>query len=164
MKAALYKGNQTFSVEEIPTPKPNANEVLIKVYAAGINRPDIMQRQGNYPPPKGASPIPGLEISGVIAKVDPTSSKFKIGEKVCALVTGGGYAGYCIAPEAQTLRIPNNLSMIESAALPETFFTVWANLFHNKMLSSGESILESFRASLMLDLKPVEKLSTPITF
>ena len=141
IEIAKFGGPENLRVTSIPVPLPKKNEVLIKVYAAGINRPDIMQRQGNYPPPKGASPIPGLEISGVIAKVDPTSSKFKIGEKVCALVTGGGYAGYCIAPEAQTLRIPNNLSMIESAALPETFFTVWANLFHNKMLSSGESIL-----------------------
>ena len=141
IEIAKFGGPENLRVTSIPVPLPKKNEVLIKVYAAGINRPDIMQRQGNYPPPKGASPIPGLEISGVIAKVDPTSSKFKIGVKVCALVTGGGDAGYCIAPEAQTLRIPNNLSMIESAALPETFFTVWANLFHNKMLSSGESIL-----------------------
>lgn len=141
IEIAKSGGPENLRVTSIPVPLPKKNEVLIKVYAAGINRPDIMQRQGNYPPPKGASPIPGLEISGVIAKGNPISSKFKIGEKVCALVTGGGYAGYCIAPEAQVLRIPNNLSMIESAAIPETFFTVWANLFHNKMLSSGESIL-----------------------
>jgi len=134
-------GPENLKVTSIPVPLPRKNEILIKVYAAGINRPDIMQRQGNYPPPKGASPIPGLEVSGVVAKVNSFSSKFKIGEKVCALVAGGGYACYCIAPEAQVLKIPNNLSMIESAAIPETFFTVWANLFHNKMLHSGDTIL-----------------------
>jgi len=134
-------GPENLRITTISVPSPNKNEVLIKVSAAGVNRPDIMQREGKYPPPKGASHIPGLEVSGTIIKINSKYSKFSLGDKVCALIAGGGYAGYCVAPEAQVLRIPSGLTMSEAAAIPETFFTVWANLFYNKMLSPGETIL-----------------------
>ena len=123
------------------TPKPNLGEVLIKVHAAGINRPDIMQRQGLYPPPPGASDIPGLEISGEIVEINTSNTKFKLGDKVCALVSGGGYSSYCSAPIQQTLPIPKGLSFIQAAAIPETFFTVWTNVFDRGNLSSDDTIL-----------------------
>ena len=124
-----------------PTPMPAAGEVLIEVAAAGVNRPDVMQRQGSYPPPAGASDIPGLEIAGKVVAVGLGVNHTKIGEQVCALVTGGGYAQYCAAPEPQCLPIPKGFSMVEAAALPETFFTVWHNLFERGGLKPGESIL-----------------------
>ena len=123
------------------TPKPNLGEVLIKVHAAGINRPDIMQRQGLYPPPPGASDIPGLEISGEIVEINTSNTKFKLGAKVCALVSGGGYSSYCSAPIQQTLPIPKGLSFIQAAAIPETFFTVWTNVFDRGNLSRDDTIL-----------------------
>lgn len=124
-----------------PVPAPNAGEVLIAVAAAGVNRPDIMQRKGQYPAPPGASEIPGLEIAGKVAAIGLGVSHLKIGDEVCALVTGGGYATYCIAPEPQCLPVPTGFSMVEAAAMPETFFTVWHNVFERAKLKAGESIL-----------------------
>ena len=122
-------------------PDPGLDEVLIRVEAAGVNRPDIMQRQGLYPPPPGASDIPGLEVAGEVVAINADKSKFKIGDKVCALVSGGGYSSYCIAPIEQTLPIPKGLSYIEAAAIPETFFTVWANVFDKGKLKKNDTIL-----------------------
>lgn len=124
-----------------PTPKAGAGEVLIKVEAAGVNRPDVAQRQGSYPPPPGASDIPGLEIAGSVVALGLGVNGLKVGDKVCALVTGHGYAEYCAAPAVQCLPVPKGFSMIEAAALPETFFTVWTNLFERGGLKRGESVL-----------------------
>ena len=123
------------------TPKLNLDEVLIKVSAAGVNRPDIMQRQGLYPAPPGASDIPGLEIAGEIVEINSDNTKFKLGDKVCALVAGGGYSSYCSAPIQQTLPIPKGLSFVQAAAIPETFFTVWTNVFDRGNLSKEDTIL-----------------------
>lgn len=117
------------------------NEVLIDVKAAGINRPDIIQRLGMYPPPPGASPIPGLEVAGIVKSTGTKVSTCSVGDKVCALVTGGGYAQECIAPEETCLPIPAGLDFIQAAALPETFFTVWSNVFDRAGLVAGESLL-----------------------
>src|SRR5215469_3750495 len=124
-----------------PMPKPGAGEVLIKVEAAGVNRPDVAQRQGSYPPPPGASDIPGLEIAGSVVALGLGANGLKVGDKVCALVTGHGYAEYCAAPAVQCLPVPRGFSIIEAAALPETFFTVWTNLFERGGLKRGESVL-----------------------
>jgi len=124
-----------------PRPEPGAGEVLIKVAAAGINRPDVFQRQGNYPPPPGASDLPGLECAGEIVAGDAAAGGFKIGDKVCALVAGGGYAEYCVAPVQQCLPIPKGLSEVEAAGLPETYFTVWTNVFDRGRLAPGETLL-----------------------
>jgi len=124
-----------------PMPVPGAAEVLIKVVAAGINRPDVFQRQGNYAPPPGASDIPGLEVSGEIVSGDLAGSPFKVGDKVCALVAGGGYAEYCVAPTAQCLPVPDGLSMVQAAGLAETYFTVWSNVFDRGALVKGEALL-----------------------
>ncbi len=124
-----------------PMPAPGAGEVLIAVAAAGLNRPDIMQRKGQYPPPPGASDIPGLEIAGKVVAIGLGVHHLKSGDEVCALVTGGGYATHCIAPEPQCLPVPKGFSMVEAAALPETFFTVWHNVFERAKLQAGESIL-----------------------
>jgi putative PIG3 family NAD(P)H quinone oxidoreductase len=124
-----------------PMPKPGAGEVLIAVAAAGINRPDVMQRQGKYPPPPGASDIPGLEVAGTVAAVGEGVAEFRAGDAVCALVSGGGYAEHCVAPVPQCLPVPKGLSMVEAAALPETYFTVWTNVFQRGHLKSGETIL-----------------------
>jgi NADPH:quinone reductase len=124
-----------------PMPLPGAGEVLVAVAAAGINRPDVLQRKGEYPPPAGASDIPGLEIAGRVVAVGLGVNRYKIGDAVCALVSGGGYAAYCTAPEAQCLPVPQGFSMVEAAALPETCFTVWHNLFERGRLAAGESVL-----------------------
>ena len=124
-----------------PLPQPGAGEVLIKVAAAGVNRPDCLQRQGSYPPPKGASDIPGLEIAGEVVALGDGVTDLKVGDRVCALVTGGGYAEYCAAPAVQCLPVPKGYSMAQAAALPETFFTVWVNVFQRSGLKSGESFL-----------------------
>jgi NADPH2:quinone reductase len=124
-----------------PMPKPAMGEVLIAVEAAGVNRPDLYQRGGNYPPPPGASDIPGLEISGRIVALGLGVHHHQVGEAVCALVSGGGYATHCLAPAPQILPVPKGLSMVEAAALPETFFTVWTNLFERGHLRPGESVL-----------------------
>jgi NADPH2:quinone reductase len=133
---------EVLQLEERPVPVVSGKEVLIKVMAAGINRPDIYQRKGNYPPPAWASQdIPGLEIAGIIEAIGTNGSRWNVGDKVCALVTGGGYAEYCSVPEGQCLRIPGNLSFVEAASLPETFFTVWSNVFDRGQLKRHESLL-----------------------
>jgi NADPH2:quinone reductase len=124
-----------------PTPTPGPGEVLIKVAAAGVNRPDVMQRQGLYPPPPGASEIPGLEIAGEVVALGNGVSRFKLGDKVTALVAGGGYAQYCPVHETNALPVPGSLSLTEAAAIPETFFTVWHNVFERGALKSGETLL-----------------------
>src|SRR5499426_4395703 len=122
-------GPEMLVPEERPVPQPGPGEVLVKVMAAGVNRPDVMQRKGLYPPPKGASDIPGLEIAGEVVATGAGVRRFKIGDRVTALVTGGGYAEYCPAHESNALPIPAGLSDVEAAAIPETFFTVWHNTF-----------------------------------
>jgi NADPH:quinone reductase len=122
-------------------PEPGRGEVLIAVEAAGINRPDVLQRQGLYPPPKGASDLLGLEIAGTIVKLGPGATRYRLGEPVCALVNGGGYAEYAVALEDTTLPVPQGLTMIEAAALPETTFTVWHNVFERAALKPGEWLL-----------------------
>ena len=123
------------------TPVAQHGEILIKVAAAGVNRPDVMQRTGNYPPPPGASDIPGLEVSGEVVQVGHGVNSISLGDKVCALVAGGGYAEYCVAPASLSLPVPKNYSMAEAAGLPETFFTVWTNIFQRGGLQGGERIL-----------------------
>jgi NADPH:quinone reductase len=126
---------------ERPAPAPSAGEVLIRVAAAGVNRPDVLQRRGKYPPPAGASDIPGLEVAGTIVETGAGSGEWRVGDTVCALVAGGGYAQYCAAPAPQCLPIPRGLGMVEAAALPETFFTVWSNVFERARLRVGETLL-----------------------
>ena len=127
--------------QERPVPVPGPGEVLIKVAAAGVNRPDVMQRQGLYPPPKGASDIPGLEIAGEVVALGDKAKRWKIGDKVMALVIGGGYAEFCLAHEGHALAAPVGLSLVEAAAIPETFFTVWHNVFERGGLKNGETLL-----------------------
>ena len=134
-------GAEELQLSERPRPTPAAHEVLIRVVAAGINRPDILQRKGLYPPPPGASDILGLEVAGQIAELGDGVTGWQIGDTVTALVTGGGYAEYCTAPAAQTLPIPATLDFPAAAALPETFFTVWTNLFERAGLRAGERLL-----------------------
>ena len=122
-------------------PKPKNNEVLIKVKAAGVNKPDILQREGEYPPPKGVSDILGLEISGEVVEIGKKTKNIKIGDKVCALVSGGGYSEYCLAPYQQCLPIPKNISFEEASTIPETFFTVWFNLFIRSRIEKNKKIL-----------------------
>ena len=124
-----------------PVPAPAAGEVLIEVAAAGVNRPDVLQRQGGYAPPPGASDIPGLEVAGKIVAVGNGAGSWKVGDSVCALLAGGGYAEYCVAPAPQCLPVPGKLDLIHAAALPETFFTVWTNVFDRGRLTRGESFL-----------------------
>ena len=129
---------------ERPLPVPGAGELLIRVSASGINRPDVLQRKGHYPVPAGASDIPGLEVAGVIEQGDAQAlaqAGFKLGDRVCALVAGGGYAEFCVAPVAQCLPVPIGLSDVEAASLPETFFTVWSNVFDRAHLQPGETLL-----------------------
>lgn len=127
--------------QEAPTPEPQTGEILVKVMAAGVNRADLMQRQGKYPPPAGASDILGLEVSGEVAALGANTSRWKIGDKVCALLSGGGYAEWVNVPEAHCLPVPANLPLRDAAALPETITTVWANLFEAGGLQSGETAL-----------------------
>jgi len=134
-------GPEVLKTGSRPVPQPGEGEVLIKVAAAGINRPDVLQRMGGYPPPPGASDIPGLEIAGTVVALGEGAEGLSIGDEVCALVTGGGYAEYCPAPAAQCLPVPKGLSIIEAAALPETFFTVWTNLYQRAHLQAGETLL-----------------------
>ncbi len=121
-------------------PKPKPNEILIKVAAAGVNRPDVLQRSGNYAVPPDASDLPGLEVAGSVTSIGSAVSMWKPGDKVCALVHGGGYAEYCVAPEAQALPVPKGLSLVEAAALPETFFTVWGNVYERGGFAPGETL------------------------
>lgn len=124
-----------------PVPVPGKGELLIRVAAAGVNRPDVLQRLGFYPVPPGASDLPGLEVAGEVVGGDVQGSGFELGDHVCALVQGGGYAEYCAAPAGQCLKVPAGLSMVEAASLPETYFTVWSNVFQRAHLSPGESFL-----------------------
>ena len=125
----------------MPVPASRIGEVLIKVAAAGINRPDVLQRQGGYPPPPGASDVPGLEVAGEIVALGESVDRWRVGDRVMALVSSGGYAEYCVAPAPQVLPIPAGLSMTEAGAVPETFFTVWTNVFERGRLQAGESLL-----------------------
>ena len=134
-------GPEVLQLCDRPTPTLKAGEVLIKVHAAGINRPDVFQRTGNYPVPPGASDLPGLEVAGEIVDGDLSGSAFSKGDMVCALVQGGGYAEYCTAPLEQCLPAPKGLSALEAASLPETFFTVWSNVFDRGALAEGETVL-----------------------
>ena len=134
-------GPEALVAAERPTPEPGVGEVLIRVAAAGVNRPDVLQRTGGYPPPPGASDIPGLEIAGEVVALGPGAEGLGIGDETCALVTGGGYAEYCTAPTAQCLPIPRGYDMTRAAALPETFFTVWTNVFQRGRLRAGERFL-----------------------
>jgi NADPH2:quinone reductase len=134
-------GPEVLRPAERPTPTPGAGEALIRVHAAGINRPDVLQRKGAYAPPPGASDLPGLEVAGTIEGGDLAGSGFAIGDPVCALVTGGGYAQWCVAPVGQVLPVPRGLSFVESAGLPETYFTVWSNVFDRAHLAPGETLL-----------------------
>ncbi|GAB7554790.1 NAD(P)H-quinone oxidoreductase [Novosphingobium sp. 11B] len=134
-------GPEVLRPETVTVPRPGPGEVLVKVAFAGVNRPDVVQRLGNYPPPPGASPIPGLEVSGTIAALGEGVSQFLPGQEVCALVSGGGYAQYCIAKAGHCLPVPEGLSLAEAAALPETLFTVWHNVFERGLAREGEWLL-----------------------
>ncbi|MEO1193406.1 MAG: NAD(P)H-quinone oxidoreductase [Pseudomonadota bacterium] len=134
-------GPEVLRVTSLPIPSPGPSEVLIEVAAAGVNRPDVLQRLGGYPPPPGASPIPGLEVAGKIIALGPDVTGLAEGDQVTALVTGGGYADYCLAPAAQCLPLPKDYSALQAAALPETYFTVWSNVFDRAGLKAGESFL-----------------------
>lgn len=136
-----FGGPEVLQACERPVPELKAGEVLIKVHAAGVNRPDVFQRTGNYPVPPGASDLPGLEVAGEIVAGDLGDSGFKLGDLVCALVQGGGYAEFCAAPLAQCLPVPKGLSVLEAAALPENYFTVWSNVFDRGQLSGEETLL-----------------------
>src|ERR1700690_3062738 len=124
-----------------PIPEPGDNEVLVRVEAAGVNRPDVMQRQGRYPPPPGASDLPGMEIAGEVVALGPNVSRRSIGDKITSLLPGGGYAAYAIAAAPLCMPIPTGLSMVEAAAIPETFMTVWTNLFERGGCKSGDIVL-----------------------
>ena len=141
IEVARPGGPEVLTPVQRPVPQPAAGEILIKVQAAGVNRPDLMQRQGNYPPPPGASDIPGLEVAGTIAALGAGVSGWAVGDAVCALLAGGGYAEYSAVPAVQCLPVPQTLSMVEAAALPETLFTCWTNLVDGGHLKVGETVL-----------------------
>jgi putative PIG3 family NAD(P)H quinone oxidoreductase len=134
-------GPEVLRLAERPTPSPRPGEVLIRVAAAGINGPDVYQRRGLYPPPPGATDIPGLEAAGTIVRLGDGVSTWRVGDVCCALLAGGGYAEFCVAPAVQCLTIPQGLDVVEAAGLPETFFTVWSNVFERAHLSPGETFL-----------------------
>src|SRR5499426_490303 len=134
-------GPEVLVPEERPVPRPGAGEILVEVKAAGVNRPDVMQRMGLYPPPPGASDIPGLEIAGTVTAVDGAVKRWKVGDRVTALVAGGGYAQFCPVHESNALPLPHGTNDVEAAAIPETFFTVWHNAFERGALKSGETLL-----------------------
>lgn len=134
-------GPEVLRPETLPVPHPGEGQVLVKVAHAGVNRPDVIQRQGLYPPPKGASPIPGLEIAGTIVAIGPGVEPEMLNQEVCALVTGGGYAEFCLANARHCLHVPDALSLAEAAALPETLFTVWHNVFERGYAADGETLL-----------------------
>lgn len=136
-----HGGPEVMTMSEAPLPRPAKGEVLLKVEAAGVNRPDVAQRQGTYPPPKDASPILGLEVAGEVVALGEGVTEFKLGDKVCALANGGGYAQYCALPATQAMPWPKGYDAARAAALPETFFTVWANVFQMADLVEGETIL-----------------------
>lgn len=134
-------GPEVLKPATLPVPSPAAGEILVRVEAAGVNRPDVLQRKGMYNPPPGASPLPGLEVAGTVAAIGPEVTGWSVGDPVCALVAGGGYAEFCIAPAPQCLPIPKGLSAAEAAGLPETCFTVWTNVFERGRLQTGERFL-----------------------
>lgn len=144
MKAIEIKtpgGPEVLQIGEMPTPQPGKGQVLLKVHAAGVNRPDVLQRQGGYPPPPGAPATPGLEIAGEVTALGEGTLRYRVGDKVCGLVPGGGYAEYCVVAGDNALPVPPGFSMIEAAAIPETYFTVWTNVFDRARLKPGEIIL-----------------------
>ena len=144
VEISAFGAPEVLRLAERPSPVAAAGELLIRVSASGINRPDVLQRTGNYPVPPGASDIPGLEVAGVVVSGDEVamaSAGFKVGDRVCALVAGGGYAELCVAPVGQCLPVPKGLTDIEAASLPETFFTVWSNVFERAYLAKGETLL-----------------------
>jgi putative PIG3 family NAD(P)H quinone oxidoreductase len=141
IEISSFGGPEVLRATKRPVPKPADGEVLIKVAAAGINRPDVLQRTGGYAPPPGASDLPGLEVAGEIVGVQGDVGAWKVGDKVAALVAGGGYAEYCAAPALQCLPVPKGFDMVHAAALPETFFTVWTNVFERGGLKAGETFL-----------------------
>lgn len=134
-------GPEVLRLEHLPVPAPGEGQVLVRVAYAGVNRPDVLQRRGQYPPPPGASPIPGLEIAGEVVALGPGVTEEMLGQKVCALVAGGGYAEYCLAHAGHCLPVPDGLSLAEAAALPETLFTVWHNVFERGHAREGETLL-----------------------
>ena len=134
-------GPEVLTLVERPDPEPGTGDVLIRVAAAGVNRPDVLQRRGAYPPPPGASDIPGLELAGTVAAVGAGVDGWRVGDAVCALASGGGYATRCVVPAPQCLRVPASLDLIAAAAIPETFFTVWTNVFDRGRLQTGETAL-----------------------
>ncbi|HYX64456.1 MAG TPA: NAD(P)H-quinone oxidoreductase [Burkholderiales bacterium] len=134
-------GPEVLKPRDLPKPSPQPNDILVKVAAAGVNRPDVLQRMGRYPVPPGASPLPGLEIAGEVAEVGSAAKLWQRGDKICALTNGGGYAEFCAVPEGQALPVPRNLSLVEAASLPETCFTVWSNVYDRGRLAPGETLL-----------------------
>lgn len=136
-----FGGPEVMKLATGPVPQPRPGELVVKVEAAGVNRPDVAQRSGNYPPPKDASPILGLEVAGAVVALGEGVTDFAVGDKVCGLANGGGYAEYCALPAGQTLPFPKGYDSVKAAALPETFFTVWANLFQMAGLTEGETVL-----------------------
>jgi NADPH:quinone reductase len=141
IEIATPGGPEVLKLTDVPTPRPAIGQVLVKVHAAGVNRPDILQRQGGYPPPPGAPSTPGLEIAGEVIALGEGVVRYKVADKVCALVPGGGYAEYAVVAEDNALPVPLGFSMVEAAAIPETFFTVWTNVFDRGRLAAGETIL-----------------------
>ncbi len=144
MRAVSTNGSgaaEVMQITQLPVPTPGEHDVLIRVTYAGVNRPDVIQRQGNYAPPPGASPIMGLEVAGEVVAVGAAVQRWKVGDAVCALTPGGGYAEYCVAPAAHCLPIPAGLSLLEAAGVPENFFTVWVNVFDTCKLTKGERFL-----------------------
>lgn len=141
---SAFGGPEVLRLGDRPVPQPGAGELLIRVAASGINRPDVLQRMGHYAPPPGTSDLPGLEVAGVVESGDEAAmaeAGIRVGDRVCALVAGGGYAQWCVAPVAQCLPVPKGFSDVEAASLPETFFTVWSNVFDRGRLQAGESLL-----------------------
>ncbi len=134
-------GPEVLKPQQIAVPRPGDNELLVKVAAAGVNRPDVLQRQGGYPPPPGAPATPGLEVAGTVIAKGPSVKRYKEGDAVLALVPGGGYAEYCVAAEDNALPVPPGMSMVEAGGIPETFFTVWTNVFERAGLKPGETLL-----------------------
>lgn len=134
-------GPEVLALTRRPVPRPEPDDLLIRVAAAGVNRPDCLQRQGSYPPPAGASDLPGLEVAGTVVDVGKEVDGWQVGDRVCGLLTGGGYAEYCVAPALQCLPVPERLTLVQAAALPETFFTVWSNVFERARLQPGETLL-----------------------
>ena len=144
VEITVFGAPEVLRLGERPVPMAGVGELLIRVAASGVNRPDVLQRKGHYAPPAGASDLPGLEVAGVIESGDAAAlaaAGFAVGDRVCALVAGGGYAEYCVAPVAQCLPVPAGLSDVEAASLPETFFTVWSNVFDRARLQAGETLL-----------------------